>query len=158
MKINIDIVLGFIEAGKTNFINSILKSGEFQNETIIILQDEFGLSEIDISSQNSQDNNKIIVINPKITEEINTFFISTIIDQYSPNRILIETNGMKDSSSIINIFKDKFLKKICRVDDIIAIIDAKKFFIYLKNMKSIVTPHILNSETIILNNLNYLNI
>ncbi|MFW2490423.1 permease [Clostridium chromiireducens] len=157
MKINIDIVLGFIEAGKTNFINSILKSGEFQNETIIILQDEFGSSEIDISSLNSQDNNKIIVINPKITEEINTFFINTIIDQYSPNRILIETNGMKDSSSIINIFKDKFLKKICRVDDIIAIIDAKKFFIYLKNMKSIVTPHILNSETIILNNLNYLN-
>lgn len=157
MKINIDIILGFIEAGKTSFINSILKSNELQNETIIILQDEFGQSEIDYSFLNSQNTNKIIVINHKAMEEINTSFINKIVEQYSPDRIFIETNGMKDSLQIINIFNDKSIKKMCKIDDIVTIIDAEKFFMYLRNMKSITTSHIFNSETIILNNLNNLN-
>ena len=50
----------------------------------------------------------------------------------------------------------KSIKKICKIDDIISIIDVIKFPMYFRNMKSIISTHIFNSETIILNNINQL--
>ncbi len=46
MKIKIELILGLLESGKTNFINSMLESDEFYNETIVVIQDEFGQTNI----------------------------------------------------------------------------------------------------------------
>ncbi|WP_394900226.1 GTP-binding protein, partial [Clostridium butyricum] len=46
MKIKIELILGLLESGKTNFINSMLESDEFYNETIVVIQDEFGQTDI----------------------------------------------------------------------------------------------------------------
>lgn len=59
---------------------------------------------------------------------------------------------MKDSTKVINIFNTKKIKSICRIDNIINTIDTTSFNMYFRNMKSIISTHILNSETIILNN------
>ena len=40
MKAKIEIVLGFLSSGKTNFINSMLEN--LKDETIVIIQNEFG--------------------------------------------------------------------------------------------------------------------
>ena len=42
MKIKIEIILGLLESGKTNFINYMLESDEIYDETIVVIQDEFG--------------------------------------------------------------------------------------------------------------------
>lgn len=155
MKINIDIILGFLESGKTNFINYTLKNNTFKNETIVIIQDESGKTTIDSAS--CMNNNNIIVIQVKKSDEkLDTFFIKKIIKTYAPNRIFIEANGMKNPSSILNIFNDKYIKKACKIDDIITIIDAENFYIYLNNIKSIMTSDIFNCDTIILNNIDNL--
>lgn len=157
MKTKINIILGFLGSGKTSFINSMLDTDEFENETIVIIQDEYGETEIQEDLINSTKNTNVVIIKNNSNEEINKSYIMNILTEYSPDRILIETNGMKNSSTIIDIFNDKSIKKSCKIDDIIAIINGKQFFMFLKNLKPFLVSQIFNSETIVLNNTNSLN-
>lgn len=92
---------------KTNFINSMIKNCDLQNETIVVIQDEFGQSKIKNEFVNSNDNMNIINIENTSNEEINEKYINKILEMYSPHRIFIEVNGMKNSNSIINMFNNK---------------------------------------------------
>jgi len=156
MNIKVEIVIGFLGSGKTSFINSMLQGEEIQNEIIVVIQDEFGNCEIDSDLNNEKQQREIRVIKNDGDKEINADYIKKIIKEYIPDRIFIEVNGMKNSNNIINIFNEKSIKKICKIDDIISIIDVIKFPMYFRNMKSIVSTYIFNSETIILNNVHAL--
>jgi uncharacterized membrane protein YraQ (UPF0718 family) len=153
MNTKVEIVIGFLGSGKTSFINSKLQEKELQDEIIVVIQDEFGNCEIKDDLNNK---NQIIVIKNDEDKEINADYIKKIISKYTPNRIFIETNGMKDSANIISIFNDRGIKKICKIADIINLIDAISFNMYFRNMRSIMSTHIFNGETIILNNTNQL--
>lgn len=152
MKTKIEIILGFLQSGKTSFINYMLKNDELQNETIVIIQDEFGQTEIQDEFHKSSKNIKIINMQNNSHEEINKNFITKILTEHSPDRIFLELNGMKNSNSIFSVFDDKNISKLCKIDDIVTLIDAKNFFIYLRNMKNILSTQIFNSETIVLSN------
>ena len=158
MKTKIELILGFLESGKTNFINSMIKSDEFENETIAIIQDEFGQSDIKYSKIEIKHKNiKIITIEHDSEDEINPSYIENIIHEYSPNRIFIEANGMKNPSYIVNLFNDRNIKNICKTDDIVSIIDTKNFSLYFRNLKELLTSQIINSNKIILNNIDEVN-
>jgi len=156
MKVKIEIVIGFLDSGKTSFINSMLQSEELKNEIIVVFQDEFGEKEIEKVAAALGQNNEIIVIKNEEDKQINSTLIKDIIKEYAPDRIFIEVNGMKDSSDIIEIFNEKTIKNISKIEEIVNIIDVEKFPIYFKNISFIISKHIFNSETIILNNVNKL--
>ena len=155
MKIKIEIILGLLESGKTNFINSMLESDEFYNETIVVIQDEFGQTNINYPNDKiSKKNINLITIEHNTDDDINENYIKDIIIKYCPERIFIETNGMKNSSYILKVLNNNVLKKLCIVDDIVSIIDAETFNLYYRNMQDLLFSQIFNSEKIILNNLN----
>lgn len=158
MKIKIELILGLLESGKTNFINSMLESDEFYNETIVVIQDEFGQTNINYPNDKiSKKNINLITIEHNTDDDINENYIKDIIIKYCPERIFIETNGMKNSSYILKVFNNNVLKKLCIIDDIVSIIDAETFNLYYRNMQDLLVSHIFNSEKIILNNLNKFN-
>lgn len=146
MKIKVNIVQGFLGSGKTRFINSIIKDTAFENEKIIVLQAEEGKSELSL-----EDNVKLIKIN-KIDLTEND--ILGIIEMYSPDRIFIELNGMRENKDILNIFNSKTLSKVININDIITLIDSKKFDTYYKNIRQLVFEQIFYSKTIIINTYN----
>ena len=155
MKIKIEIILGLLESGKTNFINYMLESDEIYDETIVVIQDEFGQTDLNYNNDKlSKKNVKLIEIEHDIDDDINENYIKDIIIKYSPERIFIETNGMKNSSYILKVLNNNVLKKLCIVDDIVSIIDAETFNLYYRNMQDLLFSQIFNSEKIILNNLN----
>lgn len=155
MKIKIEIILGLLESGKTNFINSMLESDEIYNETIVVIQDEFGQTDINYPNDKiSKKNINLITIEHNTDDDINENYIKDIIIKYCPERIFIETNGMKNSSYILKVLNNNVLKKLCIVDDIVSIIDAETFNLYYRNMQDLLFSQIFNSEKIILNNLN----
>lgn len=158
MKIKIELILGLLESGKTNFINSMLESDEFYNETIVVIQDEFGQTDINYPNDKiSKKNINLITIEHNTDDDINENYIKDIIIKYCPERIFIETNGMKNSSYILKVFNNNVLKKLCIIDDIVSIIDAETFNLYYRNMQDLLVSQIFNSEKIILNNLNKFN-
>lgn len=146
MKVEIEIVTGFLGSGKTKFINYMIESGELEDEIIVVIQDEFGESQIDAVE------NKVIVVNNNLDENIELKFIKEIITKYSPDRIFIECNGMKSVNNIIGIFYEKKGRKIVSIDDVVTLIDGKTFSMYLRNMGSYITDDISNSKTVIINN------
>lgn len=158
MKIKIELILGLLESGKTNFINSMLESDEFYNETIVVIQDEFGQTDINYPNDKiSKKNINLITIEHNTDDDINENYIKDIIIKYCPERIFIETNGIKNSSYILKVFNNNVLKKLCIIDDIVSIIDAETFNLYYRNMQDLLVSQIFNSEKIILNNLNKFN-
>lgn len=155
MKIKIEIILGLLESGKTNFINSMLESDEIYNETIVVIQDELGQTDINYPNDKiSKKNINLITIEHNTDDDINENYIKDIIIKYCPERIFIETNGIKNSSYILKVFNNDVIKKLCIVDDIVSIVNAETFNLYYRNMQDLLFSQIFNSEKIILNNLN----
>lgn len=83
MKIKIEIILGLLESGKTNFINYMLESDEIYDETIVVIQDEFGQTDLNYNNDKlSKKNVKLIEIEHDIDDDINENYIK---DHYCLN-------------------------------------------------------------------------
>lgn len=156
MKTKIEIILGFLESGKTSFINTMLLSNEINDETVVVIMDEFGVNDIYNNLDLEKKNVNLIILENNIDNDINETYIKYVISTYNPDRIFIEANGMKNSNSLIETFKNINMKKLCRIDDVIALVDAEKFNLYYVNLKNLLVSQIYNSTKIILTNINNL--
>lgn len=148
MKIKVNIVVGMIGAGKTTFINSLLKCGQLGSENVCIIQLESG--QINIDCEKNQDN--IIILKRNSNEVFDRNEVVKLLDKYNPNRIFIECNGMSNIDSIIDLFRDKEIKKLCELDKIVCAVDGKSAKMYLLNMGNFINKHIVSADIIILNN------
>ncbi|MGG7057418.1 GTP-binding protein [Clostridium nigeriense] len=149
MKVKLEIVSGFLGAGKTSFINSYLNTDLFiEKETLIILLEK-GISDIRRDLQNI----KIIYL-----EEINKLkkILLKEINENKYSRVIIEFNGTLNLSIIGEIFKDKEIRKKISFYGSYYVGDSRNLDIYLKNLGEIIIPFIQSSKLIILNNLSLL--
>lgn len=149
MSIKVEIIQGFIESGKTSFINTIINGEELQDEKIVVILNEYGQQEINNNFEKRKI--EIISVENEIIDEKN---ILNIISEFNPDRIFIECNGMCDNTSVIELFEKKNLKSICKIDDIISIFSMKDFNMYYRNMNNLVIDKIKSSTSIIFNDMN----
>ena len=155
MKTKIEIIFGFLGSGKTSFINSILT--KLHDEIIVIIQNEFGHAKINSSLIDKTSNLKIITIQKDSKEEMNSLYIEKILETHSPQKIFIEANSFNNPSTITDLFKNTNLEERCIVDNVITLIDAENFNLYLSNMNYLLTSQISNSEKIIITNIQSVN-
>lgn len=148
MKIKVDILLGFLNAGKTTLINLFLQSGELDDEKVVIVQYENGKKSISRSRN-------VFVINRKIDKQFQKELLYYILSEYMPDRIIIEYSGMGNTDEFINSFNEPHISKICEINRIINIIDGSKTYLYMHNMRYKLDNQIKNSNVIVLNNLPY---
>ncbi|MBD7912147.1 permease [Clostridium cibarium] len=153
MKIKVDILMGFLGSGKTTLIKSFIENGGLRDETVVIVQYESGKTTI----KEEKFNNKIIIMQRKIDEPFNKNCLREIISKYTPDRIIIEYNGMGDTEKFLEGFNDPYLEKICKINKIISTLDMKTANMYLINMANKIREHIVNSDIIIFNNANNMN-
>lgn len=149
--IKVDIISGFLGAGKTTIIKKLFES-VLKNEKVVLIENEFGEIGIDSSFLN----NSGIEI-----KEINagciccslvgdfTSSIKELVDKYHPERIIIEPSGVGKLSEIITA-----VKKVDSIDlalNIIAtIVDGPKSKMYLKNFGEFFIDQVENAQTIII--------
>ncbi|MEG0295073.1 MAG: permease [Clostridium sp.] len=148
MKIRVNIVVGMIGAGKTTFINSLLKCGQLDNEKVCIIQFENG--QINIDCEKNQDN--IITLKRNVNEIFDKNEVIKLLAEYNPSRVFIECNGMSNIDNIIELFHDKEIKKLCELDKIACAVDGKSAKMYLLNMGNFINKHIVSADIIIFNN------
>lgn len=108
MKTKVDIVSGFLDSGKTTFINGMLENKELLGERIVIIQCESGETEIHCELIKDK---KVFIKNLDKDKLITQELIDTILDKYYPNRIIIEHNGMSKLEILVNIFEDRQIRK-----------------------------------------------
>lgn len=150
MKTKIDIISGFLGAGKTTLINKLLKCEEYKKD-IALIENEFGDIGIDGSLISSTDINiKEINSGCICCSVANDFYngIIAIVEKYKPRRIIIEPSGVSKLSEIISICNKEELKEILEIDSIITVVDGVKFNLYLMNFSEFYIDQIKNADSI----------
>lgn len=150
MNIKIDIVSGFLGAGKTTLIKKLISNNR---DNIAIIENEFG--EIAIDGQLLKNTNVNI-------KEINSGCIccsiegdfkkslKEIVKTYSPTKIIIEPSGVAKLSEIIGVINS--LKKYINleINYIFTVVDINNYYTYLENFGEFYKDQIMNSKTIVL--------
>ncbi|TYQ12699.1 UNVERIFIED_CONTAM: hypothetical protein Cloal_3731 [Acetivibrio alkalicellulosi] len=144
MKIQIDVITGFLDSGKTTYINEQIKEGRYLKEKTVIIQCENGQTEV-----NKNDN--IYVVKCNNENSIDEEFFLEIIKEHSPLRIVVEHNGTWSIQLLLDLLDSSKLRKFCLLDRIIHTVDVNTFDVFINNMGSILTEQISLSNTIILN-------
>jgi hypothetical protein len=149
MKIEVDIITGFLGSGKTKLINSMFQNERLLEDAVVILQCEIGETEI---KDNLLQNKNIYVKNINKEISLDSKYIDEIIKEYKPRRIIIEANGMDKLQNLLNTFDDSIIRANCVINKVIHTIDGLTFDIFMNNMGGILAEQISNSNYIVLNN------
>ena len=142
--IPIYLFTGFLEAGKTQFIQGTLEDERFNDgERTLILLCEEGVEEFDFSKFPSENIFVEIIENES---DLTPKLITSLTKKHKAERIIIEYNGMWQIDSVFSIIPRKFViaQEMCFVD-------ATTFLNYNENMRSLVVDKFKSPEVIIFN-------
>lgn len=151
MKIHIEVVTGFLGAGKTSFINSLLSESQVEGEKVLVFQLEQGEKEI-VQSINITNNLKV-----KKLEDITALKREMIysIREFNPNRIIIEYNGTSNLKELFDILNEKIYRECSKITTIFFVADGKNLKKHIDNIGNFVIPFIQSANMIIVNNMDY---
>lgn len=149
MKTDIEIVTGFLGAGKTSFINSLLENTVVRGEKVLIIQCESGEQRI---THLKYHNSKVIIRELDASRSLNTAYFKQMIEFYSPHRIIVEYNGTKLLGEVLSILQEDSLEGHLMEPVIYYVADAATFEMFFYNMKELIEPCVYLSNLILLNN------
>ncbi|MCQ4925341.1 GTP-binding protein [Tissierella carlieri] len=156
MKIKIDIISGFLGAGKTTLIKEMI-SQKLYNEKVVIIENEFG--EVGIDGELIRESGlEIKEINSgciccSLTQDFEKS-IEEIIEKINPGRIIIEPSGVGKLSEIIKACKSERLEDLIQVNMLITVVDVERFCLYISNFGEFFEDQIKNAKTILLSRTN----
>lgn len=148
MKTRVDIITGFLNSGKTTYINELLQDKNLLGDKMVVIQCENG--EIGIESTVFKDD--IVFIN--ILEDqkcLDANYFEGIIEKYFPDKIIIEYNGMIEIEKVLTLFEKHSVRKKCFIGNIVCLVDALTFEVYMNNLGNILRNQITLADRIVLN-------
>lgn len=148
----IDIVSGFLGAGKTTLIKKLLKEA-LNGQKVVLIENEFGeigvdggfLKEagIEIKEMNSG------CICCSLVGDFGTS-LKEVMTTYAPERILIEPSGVGKLSDVMKAVQDVDMGEDVVLNSAVAVVDASKCKMYIKNFGEFFINQIAHAGTIIL--------
>ncbi len=133
--VKIDIISGFLGAGKTTLIKKLLKDG-FQGEEVVLIENEFGEIGIDggflkeAGIQIREMNSGCICCS--LVGDFGTS-LKEVVTKYDPDRILIEPSGVGKLSDVIKAVQGVQDEVDIKLNSYTTVVDAKKCKMYMKN-------------------------
>ena len=145
LEVPVYMITGFLESGKTTFIQQVLASPDFADgEKTLLLLCEEGEVEYD-EKEYSRHNIEIMTVENE--EDLTPEFLERCQKYYKPYRVFVEFNGMWDAKK----FAESRLPRHWEVVQVITLVDAGTFGVYLNNMRSILSNIFANTELVIFN-------
>ena len=150
MSIKVDIISGFLGAGKTTLIKQLFKAG-FSGEKVVLIENEFG--EIGIDGTFLKEAGIDI-------KEINSGCIccslvgdfsksmEEVINKFNPDRIIIEPSGVGKLSDIIKAVENLQLGLVLNI--VATVVDGSKCKIYMKNFGEFFNNQVEDAKSIII--------
>lgn len=147
----VDIVSGFLGAGKTTLIKKLIEEG-FQGEKLVLIENEFG--EIGIDGGFLKDAG--VQINEMNSGCICCSLVGDfgkaleqVLSDYAPDRIIIEPSGVGKLSDVMKAVADIGDEQIV-INSASAVVDGQKCKMYMKNFGEFFNNQIESAGTIIL--------
>ena len=148
----IDIISGFLGAGKTTFIQKLL-SDALKGENVVLIENEFG--EIGVDSgflKNAgieiREMNQGCICCSLVGDFESS--LKEVIEQYHPDRILIEPSGVGKLSDIISAVKAVAENLDVKLDGAVTVVDAIKAKLYNKNFGEFFDDQIRYATSVVL--------
>ncbi len=149
----IDIISGFLGAGKTTLIKKLLKEA-LNGTKVVLIENEFGEigidggflkeSGIEITEMNSG------CICCSLVGDFETS-LKQVMEQYSPERILIEPSGVGKLSDVMRAIQNiADTSEEMELNSAVTVVDVSKAKVYIKNFGEFFVNQIENAGTIIL--------
>lgn len=143
-EIPVFIFMGFLESGKTKFCQETLVDRDFTDgEPSLLIVTEEGMEEYD-EEQLKKRNISVVYLEE---EDINTDKLLDLQDEYEPQNVFIEYNGMWQLDKLFSIR----VPKGWTIVQVITLVDASTFTVYNNNMKSLMAEHIQNGDMVVFN-------
>lgn len=149
MKIHIEIVTGFLGAGKTSFIKSLLSESQVEGEKVLIFQFERGEKKI---PQSTNINYFVKVKEINEVEDLKKDMLF-LIKEYRPNRIIIEYNGTSNLKDLIDILNEKVYRELSKVTTIFCVVNGNKLKKHIDNLGSFIIPFMQSANMIVVNDI-----
>ena len=147
----IDIFSGFLGAGKTTLIKKLIKEA-YQGEKLVLIENEFGEIGIDGGFLQEAGINITEMNSGCICCSLVGDFgraLEQVIHEYNPDRILIEPSGVGKLSDVIGAV-NKVTGHDAVLGNTVAVVDAGKVKVYMKNFGEFYNNQIETASTIIL--------
>ena len=147
----IDIISGFLGAGKTTLIKKLIAEA-YQNEKIVLIENEFG--EIGIDGTFLKDSGVTInemnsgCICCSLVGDFETS-LKEVLDTYHPDRVIIEPSGVGKLSDVIKAVSTINSDEM-ELDNFITVVDAKKCRMYTKNFGEFYNNQVEHASLIVL--------
>ena len=148
----IDIISGFLGAGKTTFIKKLLEEA-IAGEQVVLIENEFG--EIGIDGGFLKDSGIEI-------REMNSGCIccslvgdfgrslEEVLTKYKPDRVIIEPSGVGKLSDVMKAVRDVASNLDVTLNSAVTVVDASKCKMYMKNFGEFFDNQVAYAGTIIL--------
>ncbi len=148
--LKIDIISGFLGAGKTTFIKRLLQT-ELKNEKVVLIENEYG--EVSVDTDLLSDTNieiKELSQGCICCSLVGDFSksLNEVITKFNPDRIIIEPSGVGKLSDIVGAVVKADLKD--NINSLVCLVDAKKAKIYNKNFGEFFIDQIKTAHTVVL--------
>ncbi len=144
-EIPVYLFMGFLESGKTSFIQDTLEEDYFNDgQTTLIFACEEGEEEYD---DEILEKAKSIVVYVEDEEDFTTDFINGELEKIHPDRVIIEYNGMWMLKNLFEAVEGTPLD----IFQTLTMANAETFDIYMNNMRSLAVEMFKISEVVVIN-------
>ena len=145
MDIPVYLIAGFLDAGKTEFINGILRDGFAAEDRTLLLCCEEGENGYDPKVLGN-----VFTYTVEDEDQLTPDFLKKLEKQYRPKQVIVEYNGMW---SMEKLYREG-LPANWILYQIMCLVDATTFEMYLKNMGQLMMEKITNCDMLIFNRCN----
>ena len=145
MNTRIYIFNGFLDSGKTTFLQDTVLNTDFcdDEKTVIVVSAE---GEIEYKQEEIESRNcDLVYIDSE--EDFTYEFFDNLKEKYNPTQVLIELNGMYMINRILAASKPEGWDVV----QVLTTINAQTFNLYVNNMRSLVYNQVVHSDLVIFN-------
>ena len=148
MEIPVYLFMGFLESGKTSFIQDTLEEDYFNDgERTLLFACEEGMEEYD-EDLLKRTNTTIVYVEEE--EDFNKDFLTSKVLQYYPDRVIIEPSGVGKLSDVIRAVEKNAGAADLELNSATTVVDVTKAKMYLKNFGEFFKNQVEAAGTIIL--------
>ena len=142
MDIPVYLFAGFLDGGKTTFINGILQDGFARDGRTLLICCEEGTEEYDPKALRN-----VTVVTVENEDDMTPAFLKQLEKKHRPKQILIEFNGMW---SLQKLYQET-LPDNWVLYQIMTMVEAATFDVYAKNLGQLMMEKITNADMIVFN-------
>ncbi len=137
------LFLGFLDAGKTKFIQETLEDPRFDSgERTLVLAIEQGEEVFDEGKFHSNDYHLEYLDGEQLTADS----LSMLVKKYTPDRVVVEYNGMKPVQELFDAMPDGWM-----IAQVMTFFDSATVIPYNQNMRQLVFDKIQYTDMVIFN-------